>query len=293
MIFDELQRRPLNWLAGLLFSMALAPALAKQDPADVQGSRDHPLLTRYPNSHITEYTKNYDAIEFTVGGGARGSSPRKEKVEGEATRLQYFHSKAEGQPSPLQVVRNYQGAMKAIGGEVLWERIDGATAESTLRVTTGGKEYWVQVAADVFSAPTQSYRLVIVERAAMAQVVSANKMLEELNAKGFVTLYINFDTNKWDLKAEAQPTIAEIARLMKAQPAIRLSVEGHTDNVGLASANKTLSENRARSVMNAIVGQGIAAARLASKGFGQENPIADNRTEEGRAKNRRVELVKK
>ena len=80
--------------------------------------------------------------------------------------------------------------------------------------------------------------------------------------------------------------------MLKGAPAIRLAVEGHTDNVGAAAANKALSERRARSVMTAIVSGGIEAKRLNAAGFGQERPLADNRSEDGRAKNRRVELVK-
>jgi OmpA-OmpF porin, OOP family len=292
-VMNLLRRTVLAFTYFVLFAMLLAPAFAQSDPKDAKGSRDHPLLTRYPDSRITEYSKNFNAIEFTTARDPLSGGVKKEKIEGETTRLHYFHNKKDGQPSPLQVVRNYQNAIKSIGGEVVWERLEEYTAETTLRATTGGKEFWIKVLADVYSSPTFSYRLDIVERAAMTQVVSANKMLDELNAKGFVTLYINFDTNKWDIKADAQPTIAEIAKLLKSQPTLQLSVEGHTDNVGTAAANKTLSENRAKSVMNAIVAQGVPAARLSAKGFGQESPVADNRSDEGRAKNRRVELVKK
>jgi OOP family OmpA-OmpF porin len=123
--------------------------------------------------------------------------------------------------------------------------------------------------------------------------VSANKLLDELNRNGFIALYINFDTGKSELKADGQATVREIVAMLKATPALKIAIEGHTDNVGAAAANKALSEARARSVMNAVVAGGIAAGRLSAAGFGPERPIADNRGEEGRAKNRRVELVKK
>jgi outer membrane protein OmpA-like peptidoglycan-associated protein len=87
--------------------------------------------------------------------------------------------------------------------------------------------------------------------------------------------------------------VAEIAGMLKSAPALRIAIEGHTDNVGQAAANKSLSERRAKSVMEAIVAAGIDAKRLSAAGFGQEKPVADNRSEDGRAKNRRVELVKK
>ena len=277
---------------ALCFALLLAPAFAQGDSRDLKGSRDHPLLTRYPDSRIAEYSKNFNAVEFSVASDASNGGVSRETIEGDTTRFLYFHNRREDQPSPLQVVRNYQNAIKSIGGEVVWERIEESTAETTLRVNTGGREFWIKVVADVYSVPTFSYRLAIVERAAMLQVVSANKMLDELNANGFIALYINFDTNKWDIKPDAQPTIAEIARLLQSQPELRLSVNGHTDNVGDAAANKALSENRAKSVVDAIVAQGVDASRLSAQGFGQESPIADNRSEEGRGKNRRVELVK-
>jgi OOP family OmpA-OmpF porin len=259
---------------------------------DVAGAKDHPLLTRYPDSFITEYTRNYDATEFQVG--ARGTEPKKQTVEGDTTTLRYFYENAEKQPSPLQLIRNYQNAVKQIGGTVVYERMpkEMDAGETTLQVTTGGKDVWIKVLPDIFSAPTQSYQLVITEIASMAQVVSANELLQELNKNGFVALYINFDTGKAELKQDGVATVKEIATLLKSNPTLKLSVEGHTDNVGDAAANKKLSEARAKSVTSAIVANGVDAARLSAAGFGQEKPVADNRTEAGRAKNRRVELVK-
>ncbi len=80
---------------------------------------------------------------------------------------------------------------------------------------------------------------------------------------------------------------------MKDNPDLKIGVEGHTDNVGDPKKNKILSEDRAKAVVSAIVKQVIDASRLSASGFGHEKPIADNATDEGRAKNRRVELVKK
>jgi outer membrane protein OmpA-like peptidoglycan-associated protein len=266
-----------------------APAPARDD---APGSRDHPLLTRYPNSHIGEYEANFNAVEFLVGP-TRGA--RKQRVEGDTTVIRYWHNDAGSQPSALQLLRNYQNAIKAIGGEVLYERLPSGSdpGETTLRANAGSKQVWVRVTPDIFAAPTQAYKLEFVEVAAMQQVVSANKMLDEINKNGFIALYINFDTGKWDLKADGQATVREIAAMLRAAPALAIAVEGHTDNVGAAAANKTLSENRARSVASAIVAAGVPAARVSSAGLGAERPIADNRSEEGRAKNRRVELVKR
>jgi outer membrane protein OmpA-like peptidoglycan-associated protein len=118
-------------------------------------------------------------------------------------------------------------------------------------------------------------------------------MYEALSKDGFIALYINFDTGKSDIKTEMQGTINQIAALLNGHPELKVGIEGHTDNVGTPAANKALSEARAKSVMAAVVKGGVAASRLSAVGWGQEKPLADNRSEEGRAKNRRVEIVKK
>ncbi|MEO5829156.1 MAG: OmpA family protein, partial [Rhodanobacter sp.] len=145
---------------------------------------------------------------------------------------------------------------------------------------------------DIYGAPTQDYLLVITEVAAMAQAVTANQLRDELDKNGFITLHVNFDTGTAVLKPDDLATVQQIAIMMKAAPTLKLHVEGHTYNVGDAVSNKILSEARAKSVMDAIEQAGVAAERLGAAGFGQERPVADNRSEEGRAKNRRVELVK-
>lgn len=276
----------------VLLALLCAGAVAAQD--DVAGATDHPMLTRWPDSHITDFQKNYDSAEFLVAGPP-GGEPERRRIEGDLTALRYFHANADTQPSPLQLIRNYQNAIRAIGGAVVYERLpqDGDGGETTLNVAANGKDVWVKVLPDIYSAPTQSYQLVIVEAAPMVQVVAASKLWDELSRHGFVTLYINFATGRYDLEADGLRAVGEIVRLLNDNPALAISIEGHTDNVGDSASNKALSENRARSVMNAVVAAGIDAGRLSAVGFGQEVPIADNRSEEGRAKNRRVELVRK
>jgi OmpA-OmpF porin, OOP family len=113
-----------------------------------------------------------------------------------------------------------------------------------------------------------------------------------LEQAGHVALYIHFDTAKTEITLESLPAIAEIVTMMREKPDMRLLVEGHTDSVGTPENNKALSEGRARAVRDALIDGGIAADRLAAVGRGQERPLADNAAESGRAKNRRVELVR-
>ena len=117
-------------------------------------------------------------------------------------------------------------------------------------------------------------------------------MLEAINKNGSVSLQINFETGKSAIKPESQAIVDQVAAMLSSDLSLKVSIEGHTDNAGTAAANKILSENRAKSVVAALVAKGIARTRLSSKGWGQEKPVADNSTEDGKAKNRRVEIVK-
>ena len=274
-----------------MFALSLALPLLALAGDDIAGSKDHPLLTRYPGSYISEYSKAYNATEFKV---SKGDNPTTQTVEGDTTSLRYFYGSPETQASPLQIIRNYQNAIRQIGGEVVYERLpsEGDGGETTLKVHTGGKDVWVKLVPDIYGAPTQDYLLVVTEVAAMAQAVTANQLRDERDKICLITLHVNFDTGKAVLKPDDLATMQQVAMMMKASPALKLRVEGHTDNVGDAASNKALSEARANSVMDAIVQAGVPAERLGAAGFGQERPVADNRSEEGRAKNRRVELVK-
>ena len=107
-----------------------------------------------------------------------------------------------------------------------------------------------------------------------------------------VTNGIKFDSGKATLKPESMGIINEVAKLMKEHPEINFSVEGHTDSDGDTQFNMTLSEQRAKTVVDELVAQGIDGERMVSKGFGEDVPVADNGTPEGKANNRRVEFVK-
>lgn len=122
--------------------------------------------------------------------------------------------------------------------------------------------------------------------------ITADQIAEELTQKGKAILYINFDSNKADLTAEGKEVVQEIAAALKKENSLNISIEGHTDNSGNAAHNKTLSEQRANAVLQALTKDGIEQNRLKSAGFGAEKPLLANDSEENKAKNRRVELVK-
>ena len=111
----------------------------------------------------------------------------------------------------------------------------------------------------------------------------------EINA-AVVLRNIFFDFNKYELKTESQVELDRVIQLLQDNPTVKIQIEGHTDNVGTATDNQKLSDNRAKSVVNYLITKGIKADRLIAKGFGATKPVTNNTTEEGRAQNRRTEL---
>jgi outer membrane protein OmpA-like peptidoglycan-associated protein len=132
----------------------------------------------------------------------------------------------------------------------------------------------------------------VIGLAGNVEVPSADSLKADLDKYGRVVLYINFDFNQATIRPDGKPIVAQVVKLMHDNPALKLAINGHTDNVGTRSYNVKLSERRAAAVVDALVATGISRSRLSSGGFGPDQPIVDNDTEKGRAKNRRVELVK-
>ncbi len=162
-------------------------------------------------------------------------------------------------------------------------------------VKTPTSEIWIEV-YHPWEDTSENYWLTILEKKGLevkVQAIPADEMKKTLDATGHVALYVNFDTDKTSIRPESAPIIGEIVKLLNNNPGLNLTVEGHTDNVGGAAHNQTLSEGRANSVVGALMAQGVPMSRLTPKGFGASKPVADNGAEDGRAKNRRVELVKR
>jgi outer membrane protein OmpA-like peptidoglycan-associated protein len=254
---------------------------------DKKGSKDHPLLTRMPNFHITDYKEtDFDSHKFIV---EQDKKPVPVNIEGHKYYIEYNLDKGAATPGELKIRRNIQEALKKIGGKVVFDT--NFNRSSTIVLQKDGKETWVEV-----SSGDNLYRLRIVEREAMKQEVVANAeaMGNDINSTGHVSVYgIYFDTGKSTIKPESDAAISEIAKLLKNNGNLKLYVVGHTDNVGSFDSNMKLSKDRADAVVKALTGNhGIAAARLKPYGVSSLSPVASNDTEDGKAKNRRVELVK-
>jgi OmpA-OmpF porin, OOP family len=233
-------------------------------------------------------------------------------VEGRLMTTYAVNENGKG-PAAFKIMKTYESLVKKLGGVKVFEgknydlysrnvkygdprhRPDYKTKSElgVYVVRLPDKEIWVEVFIENYSK--DDYYLTVLEKKNLevkASLLKADEMKKAIDAAGHVALYINFDFDKADIKPDSQPIIDEIVKLLKENPTLNLSVEGHTDNVGKSVYNKQLSEKRAQAVASAVTAKGIEAKRLKSVGYGQEKPLADNASEEGKAKNRRVELVK-
>lgn len=273
-------------LLAAALALTLAPGVRAAHP-DTAGCKDPSLFTRIPGYWIYRCKDlDFDRFKFKVPEGKRA---REQAVEGRLGQVIYKWDDTAGpRPGRPQILRNYQNAVKKLGGEVLFED-PGLT---TLRVVKGDAETWAQV--DEYGG---SVTVHVLERQAMRQEVVANAdaLASDLAATGHASVYgILFDTGLAVVKPESEPTLAEIAKLLATDPALQLRVVGHTDAVGNLEDNLKLSQARAEAVRSVLGGKhGVAAARLTAHGVGPLAPVATNATDEGRAKNRRVELVKR
>jgi outer membrane protein OmpA-like peptidoglycan-associated protein len=245
------------------------------------GGNDYRLLGHMPGFVASAPTKkNYDEHSFpTVDGSVA--------IRGALYSVDYQPpaKTPEREITMHEILANYRAALNDLHAQIL--RGDDADAENiTARFDDQGKVTWIFVSAsNVTAVEEKPFKMTV-------QPPTADGMKDKLDTDGHIALYINFDFDKATLKPDAQPIIAQIVTLLKNNPDLKVSIDGNTDNIGGHDYNMKLSQDRAASVVAAITAAGIDASRLQSAGDGPDKPIASNDTEEGRAKNRRVELVK-
>jgi len=274
-----------NRIFSLLLCLAVlmcTPLAQAQDEErkDAEGCKDSPLVSRFPGGIIASCeNREFDQYDFPLGNDKDGN-PVTKHVEGE------YHSwditTHEG-VSELQVFRNFQTALKN-GGFT----IDYAESPNVITAHKGGT--WIQIE----SKGTFYYQTIVTSQEMKQEVTAdASSLKDEIEKSGHVAVYgIHFETGKAAIQPDSEETLKQVAALLQQNPDLKLRVEGHTDNQGSAAANQALSEKRAQAVVAWLVAHGLDAARLKAQGFGQTKPVADNATEDGRAKNRRVELAK-
>ncbi len=270
-----------HWVLALGLAFPLSLSLAFAQEQDAEGCKDSPLIQRMPGSTIATCDhKEFDSVEMPVGKNADGD-PVTKNIEGEVAS--WSLNNREGL-SDVQVYRNFLNALQTAKWTIDFQSPNGQITAHK------GADY---VFMDNMNAGFYYQTIVHLKEMQQEVVADAATLDNEIKQNGHVAVYgIHFNTGKADILPDSESTLNEIAKLMQQDAALHLRVEGHTDNQGSASANQALSEKRAQSVVAWLTGHGVPAARLTAKGFGQTKPVDDNSTEEGRAKNRRVELAK-
>ncbi|WP_185225864.1 OmpA family protein [Chryseobacterium indologenes] len=201
------------------------------------------------------------------------------------------------------------GGVKIFDGKVSQQELDRIQPEAKYFGEEGSIDYWNEpVKVYVIRRPngddiyiqlygnTSTGAIQILQKAPFKQTISILKsddIKKELDTKGKAVLHINFDTDKASLQPDGKKAVDEITKVLKSDNNLKLAINGYTDNSGNDAHNLQLSKDRATAVLNAIATSGIDKTRLSAEGFGSKNPMADNGSEEGKAQNRRVELVKK
>jgi outer membrane protein OmpA-like peptidoglycan-associated protein len=296
-------------IAAVLVATAVGsvPASAQDRP----GSADHPVLSRYPGSRIQGYEQvDYGKYLLVLGVGAEGPGASR-TIEGRVTKISYRHPDGR---SSFEIYTNYAQALKAAGFQTLWTcegpacgravdwtRVNGLTAAggpATVRYLTVRGKVDDRTVTIAMAVNTTSSSVHVVESNTMDEgliTASAAELAEGLDRDGHIAVHnIFFDTGRSDLKSESKAALDEIARLLKERPALQLLVVGHTDSTGTLESNMKLSVDRAAAVVRALVRDyGVATSRLTPQGVGPLSPMATNRTDDGRAKNRRVDLVER
>lgn len=295
--------------------LAIFPFVFAQ--TDKEGSADHPLIPRFNQSTIYFYEQTSFEPYTLATGKANGSNIQSTlEVEGKITRIFYSLSTEAG--SVYEIYTNYVNALKGEGANLLftgknksacgtyfWDFLRDMDPKLQMPAYYGeefayiaakfskdGIAYYVSIIPG-YGLGELGYEVTVVETKEMEQQISLEGIEKAINEMGKVSLYgILFDTGSDKLKESSYTEIELVAQYLKNNPTKTIYVVGHTDNTGSYQSNMALSEKRAIAVTNALkLKYSIAANRVISAGVGPLAPESKNTTEEGRTKNRRVEIV--
>lgn len=276
----------LNFFILLLLSLLFNAALLNS-----QDDIEHSMVKKMPHFKLKKSLSkksNFSIFQFRIIENKKTITVEK---KGRYWKLVYHNLDNKGKfntkISKIDIMNNYRAAAKEMGGKVLYAKRGRITF--TLPLNNGGILWAYVFALD------GNYELIIIEEEGFKKqlVFSADQMKRTLDSLGTISIYdINFDTAKDKLKYGAEKVLVEIVKLMKNYPELIIEIQGHTDNIGSANYNLNLSNKRANTVKDYLLLFGVEKARMIAKGYGLSKPIVSNDTEEGRAKNRRVELLK-
>lgn len=259
----------------------------------------------YTSERRDSFTKDFARFPFWVQGAPVW-------VEGKFFGASFVPVKGK-EMSEFEVKKNFESVITQLGGvklseeKIPYDTVKGWGEEITMGFLAGlgdvynvpattfvlrrdGGNVWVHLVTN----SAQGWYIVGQEKAfeQSASLLPASSLKDAIDKRGKAVVHVNFATDASEILPASQPQVDAIAALLKQENGLRLAINGHTDDTGSIDRNRKLSEERANAVRAALISSGIDADRLTAKGFGSTSPMASNGTAEGKAKNRRVELVK-
>jgi OmpA-OmpF porin, OOP family len=297
--------RRISLAAAMLLAVLVQPAVN----ASAASPEDHPLVSSYPDA-VPRDKSVEDFASYALVTGVDGVDFTSLPVEGTLTRIRYDNPQGR---SVEEIFANYAGALTAAGLSEIFRCADDYCGPTYAAARWGRFNGTINLGADsrylagslttanglaylaIAVAPRQ-HQVTIVEVKSMDQglvTVDPDALGDELDLYGHVAIPgVFFETGKAELTAESAAALAAMAQILEERPGVAVWVVGHTDWTGAFDLNMSLSEQRARSVVAALVADyGIEPGRLAGYGVGPLAPSASNGTDSGRTANRRVELV--
>ncbi|EOZ96724.1 hypothetical protein A33Q_2034 [Indibacter alkaliphilus LW1] len=270
--------------SSVILAIWLSTPIFAQSPCDL-----HPLLNALPQHSISGCEeKEYDKlkVDFT---DRDGTWIQYEKAGYFLKTYYSFDGDWEKRPSNAMIFQNYIQAVASKGGSVINE----SKSVVLLTLKSGSDTWWIQIQSD----QSGTFSVSAVKEESMNQyiVLSAEDIAKEMEANGKATFYgIFFDTDKSEIKPESKETLEQMANYLKSNAQVNVFIVGHTDNTGAFEHNQKLSERRAEAVVNYLIeNYQITASRLEEYGVSSLSPVSANTSEEGKSKNRRVEMVLK
>lgn len=311
-------------LFAFIFLISFSPLFADQD---VSGSKDHPLVTRFPESHIIHYeNKNYDEYRLPLGKVIDKKHTNFQSLEGKITRIIY---NAKEKSTIFEVFKSFESALNSSGSKILFSCSKEACGEGWLGATIdlnqlnlkyGQDDISAQFghastghlivaklskgSQDIFIAMTiatgwHRYPSILIDIIEVKQMqknlvkLTPDALFNEIMQKGYTSIYgINFDSGKAIVKNNSNESIKKIATILRKDSSLNIYVVGHTDDTGNLEQNMQLSTERAKAIIKELINKyKINSSRLQPHGVGPLVPVDTNTTDEGRLKNRRVGLV--
>lgn len=268
-----------------VFMFVAVPVFAQTPGVDENDCKPSPLMSRMTGCGVYDCSKkDFDSFDVVINKAGETKT-----LEGEVDHVKLVCAAS---TSHLQLQRNAEAALRKSGYTIIFSGKHESANEPAVTAQKGAQ--WIQVQTSQWNEfPTYEQTGVLVKEMAQEMTASAQAMSDAIAKSGKLDIYgITFATGQATITPASGQVLSDLLAVLTANADWKLRIEGHTDNVGDKAANLKLSQARAAAVAAWLSGKGIDAGRLTTAGLGDTQPVGPNTTDEGRARNRRVVLIK-